>query len=283
VGRDTRTEGDGGRKQEPEREPEPELAAGLHGRPTAEPGLTYHFLRGLQRFLAACVRIRFIGEGLEHLPRTADGRRAGGWIAAVMPHRTWIDPFVPWVLLPPRPRFAFFGDARTMARSPIRRWILARLGGVIPIPASRDPKVVETHLAAARDVLVAGAVFMLMPETGPPSKLGELRRLGSGTGYVALRNRAPIVPVILGGNEELHFSRRILLRVLPALDPYELAGLDPAGPSPEPGSSAERVAVRRLTQGLAAAAAPAVAEVHEQALARQPRRPRGRFLTTFFR
>lgn len=222
-------------------------------------------------------------EGAENLPRTASGRRAGGWIAAVVPHRTWIDPFVPWILLPERPRFIFFGDARTMARSPLRRLLVRRLGGVIPIPARRDPRTVEIHLEAARQALAAGGVFMLMPETGPASDLGELRRLGGGMAYVALRNRAPIVPLVLGGNDELSFGRRVILRVLPALDPWALAGLANGEPPPEPGSSAERRAAHALTAAFEAAVAPAVAEVHQRSLPPPGTRRRGRFLTTLFR
>jgi len=237
----------------------------------------------LWRALPWLFRARLILEGAERLPRDSAGRPTGGWIAAVVPHRTWIDPFVPWILLPARPRFAFFGDARTMARSPFRRFLIRRLGGVIPIPAGRDPRTVERHLEAARAVLDAGAIFMLMPETGPPSALGELRRLGSGMGYFALRNRAPIVPLVLGGNDEIEFGRRIILRVLPALDPVEAAGLEPDEPAPQPGSSSERAAVRRLTAAFAERVAPAVADV--QARAEPPRgtRRRGPRLTKLFR
>jgi 1-acyl-sn-glycerol-3-phosphate acyltransferase len=207
----------------------------------------------------------------------------GGWIAAVVPHRTWIDPFVPWILLPPRPRFAFFGDARTMARSPLRRFVLRRLGGVIPIPAGRDPRTVGLHLAAAREVLHAGASFMLMPEVGPPSKPGELRRIGGGLAYVALRNEAPIVPLVLGGNHELYFGRTIILRVLPALDPRELAGLAPDERLPEPGSSAERRAAHVLTDAFAERVAPALPEVHARAEPRPGTPKRGLRLTKLFR
>jgi 1-acyl-sn-glycerol-3-phosphate acyltransferase len=201
----------------------------------------------------------------------------------VLPHRTWIDPFVPWILLPERPRFIFFGDARTMARSPLRRFLLRRLGGVIPIPAGRHPRAVEVHLEAARRALAAGGVFMLMPETGPASKPGELRRLGGGMAYVALRNRAPIVPLVLGGNHELYFGRRVILRVLPALDAWALAGLADGEPAPEPGSSAERRAAHSLSAAFAERVAADVADVHQRALPPPGTRKRGRFLTTLFR
>jgi 1-acyl-sn-glycerol-3-phosphate acyltransferase len=262
---------------------EPELAPGLHGRATAEPGFTYRGLRLLWRLLAAPLRVRLVLEGAEHLPRDGEGRPAGGWIAAVVPHRTWIDPFVPWILLPARPRFAFFGDARAMARSPLRRFVVRRLGGVIPISAARDPRAMDVHIDAARAVLAAGAVFMVMPETGAASPLGQLRRLGGGMAYIALRTGAPIVPLVLGGNDEVYLGRRIVLRALPPLDPIELAGIAGTGDPPEPGSTAERDAAHRLTAAFAARVADAVAEVHRAAQPPPGARRRGRFLTDLFR
>jgi 1-acyl-sn-glycerol-3-phosphate acyltransferase len=262
---------------------EPELPPGLLGGASPRPGVTYRLLRRVWRFAAWLLRARLVLEGAELVPRDARGRPAGGWIAAVVPHRTWIDPFVPWILLPERPRFTFFGDARTMARSPLRRFIVRRLGGVIPIPAARDPSTVAIHLEAAAAALAAGTVFMLMPETGPASKPGELRRLGGGMAYVALRSRTPIVPLILGGNDELYFGRTVVLRVLPQLDPWQLAGLAPGAPAPAPGSSAERRAARFLIEAFAASVAPAVAAVHRRAEPPPGARRRGRFLTTLFR
>ena len=263
--------------------PEPELRAGLHGAATAEPGLTYRILRRGWRAVGWLLRLRLQVEGLEHLPRDAAGLGVGGWIAACMPHRTWVDPFVPWVLLPTRPRLSFFGDARTMARSPLRRWVMARLGGVIPIPAAHDPGTVATHFAAASTVLRNGGVFCLFPETGPATPPGTIRRLGAGIGYIALRDRAPIVPMILGGTHELFLGRRVILRVLPALDPVELAGLDRGDELPAPGSPAERDAVHRLLRSLGEIVAEPVRDAHERAEPPPGTRKRARFLTTLFR
>jgi len=240
-------------------------------------------MRLLWRVLAAALGFRLVLEGAEHLPRDSAGRPAGGWILAGMPHRTWVDPFPPWILLPAEPRLAFFVDAQMMARSGFRRFLIERLGGVVPIPSGRDPKVVEAHLAAAAEILRAGAIFMLFPETGPPSELGHIRRLGGGIGYFALRNRAPIVPVIFGGNDELYIGRRLTMRVLPPLDPVALAGLQAGADQPAPGSSAERAAAHRIVDGLAAAVARDVAAVHEESVAPPGTRKRARFLTTLFR
>lgn len=247
------------------------------------PGMTYRLLRRAWRACAWVLRAELVLEGSENLPRDARGRPTGGWIAAVIPHRTWIDPFVPWILLPERPRFTFFGDARTMARSPLRRFIVLRLGGVIPIPAARDPKTVAVHLESALRALDAGSVFMLMPETGPASAPGQLRRLGGGMAYVALRSDAPIVPLILGGNDELYFGRRVVLRVLPPMDPRELAGIAVDDAVPPPGSSAERWATRALSEAFVARVAADVADVHAAALPAPGTRIRGRFLTKLFR
>jgi len=267
----------------PQESPEPELAAGFLGRPTPVPGVTYRLLRRVWRLAAWGLRARLELQGAEHLPRDSRGRSIGGWIAAVVPHRTWVDPFVPWILLPERPRFAFFGDSRAMARSPLRRFVVRRLGGVIPIPAARDPRTVATHLDAAGQALRAGMVFMVMPETGPPSRLGTTRRIGGGLAYVALRTGAPVVPLVLGGNDEVDIGRRIILRVLPRLDPRALAGLDADGPVPAPGSAAEREAAHRLLASFTATIAPSVAAVHAEALPPRGRRRRGRFLTNLFR
>lgn len=240
-------------------------------------------LRVIWQACAWLLRADLVLEGAENLPRDARGRPSGRWIAAVIPHRTWIDPFVPWILLPERPRFSFFGDARTMARSPLRRFLVRRLGCVIPIPAGRDPRTVEVHMAAARQVLDTGGVFMLMPETGPPSRPGELRRLGGGMAYFALRNRAPIVPMVLGGNDEVYLGKRMILRILPPLDPFDLAGLAAGDPVPEAGSSVERGAAHQLTDAFVARVAPHVLEVHERSVPPPGARKRGRFLTTMFR
>jgi 1-acyl-sn-glycerol-3-phosphate acyltransferase len=171
-----------------------------------------------------------------------------------------------------------------MARSPLRRWFLAGLGGVVPIPSRRDPRAVPAHLAAADAVLASGGVFCLFPETGPATPPGTIRRLGAGIGYIAIRNRAPIVPLILGGTHELFLGRRIVMRVLAPFDPLVLAGLDVDGSVPEPGSPEERVAVHRLLDALAAAMAGAVLDAHERAEPPPGTRKRGlRRLTAAFR
>ena len=188
---------------------ERELTAGLHGRVT-RPGR--HRVPGGPpgwRLVAACLRVRIRVEGLEHLPRT------GAFIVAGAPHRTWVDPFLLWGWLPAEPRLVFFGDARAMGRSRLRRAVLRLVGGVIPIPSSHRAGAADEHFAAATEALAAGAAFCLFPETGPAAPLRSIRRLGAGVGYIALRSGVPVVPIAIGGNHELFFGRTIVVRVLP--------------------------------------------------------------------
>jgi 1-acyl-sn-glycerol-3-phosphate acyltransferase len=98
-----------------------------------------------------------------------------------------------------------------------------------------------------------------MPEVGPPSPVGEARAFGAGLGYFALRTDAPIVPLILGGTEELFWGRRIVLRVLPPVGARELLGMAPWDVLPEPWSRGERAAAHRLVASLHELTAPDVA------------------------
>ena len=117
------------------------------------------------------------------------------------------------MVLPAEPRLVFFGDARTMARSPLRRWVVRRVGGILPIPSHGGPRSFATHLAAAGEVLHAGAVFCLFPESGMPAPVGTARPISPGIGYIALRSGASIVPVVIGGNDLLFLGRRIAVRI----------------------------------------------------------------------
>jgi 1-acyl-sn-glycerol-3-phosphate acyltransferase len=261
----------------------PELPPGLIGAASPRGGIAYRLLRAAWRVVGAILGLRISVEGREHLPRTADGRPTGGWIAAGVPHRTWIDPFLPWIVLPPEPRLVFFGDARTMARSPLRRWMVRRVGGILPIPSRGGPVAFATHLAAAAEVLRAGAVFCLFPECGPPSPPASPRPIAAGLGYVALRSMAQVVPVVIGGNHELYLGRRIVIRILRPLDPRDLAGLPAGSPAPAPGSRAEREAAHRIAEAFRVVVAPEVDAAWRAAEPPPGARKRGLRLTHLFR
>lgn len=223
----------------------------------------------LLRAIRAGIRLGFavIGwrvraEGLVNLPRDAAGR-VGPCVIAVAPHRGWVDPFPLLLAWPPdAPRLTWFGDARTMARSRWRRWLLPRLG-LIPIPPEATPAAVREHLADAATVLGRGCCLVVFPEKGPPSPRGRTRAIAPGAAWLAAAGGVPLVPVALGGFLETGLGTRYRLRVLEQLAP----------PSPEPTTPAGRRAARTTTEALAATLAPAVAELETWSVRRNGRRP----------
>jgi 1-acyl-sn-glycerol-3-phosphate acyltransferase len=218
--------------------------------------------------------------GAELLPRDAAGAPAGGWIAAGLPHRTWVDPFVLADNLPLEPRLVFFGDGPAIFRSRWRRWVFRRLGGVIPIWPGGGRQAVDAHLAAAGEAFEAGTVLCLFPETGPATPPGTARPLGLGLAYFALRTGAPIVPIVLGGTHELYRRRRFRMEVLPATTARELGGLPPDSVLPAPWSPAERAAAHRIVATLHARTAAPIAAAHLATEPARGTRKRWRWLTT---
>jgi 1-acyl-sn-glycerol-3-phosphate acyltransferase len=263
-------------------EPAPDRPTGLLGRPSPRAPALYRLLVALFRVIARLLRFELVLEGTEHLPRTTDGRPAGGWIAAGLPHRTWIEPFVLVLLLPLEPRLTFLGDGRAIFRSRLRRLAFRVLGGVVPIWPGGRRDAFEAHVEAAESVIRAGAVFALFPEVGPRVAVGVARPLGAGLGYFALRTGAPIVPLVLGGTHELYRGRRIVMRVLPPVVARQLAGIGDGDELPAAGTPAERDAAHRIVGALHASTAPAVAEAHAAAEPPPGTRRRWRWLTGLF-
>ena len=151
-------------------------------------------------------------------------------------------------------------------------------------PTAADTVGIRVLATRYRNVILGGLIAGIGGAYLTVGSVGTFSKdMSSGLGYIALRNRAPIVPVIFGGNHELYWGRRIVMRVLPLLDPLDLAGLDPGSALPPEGSSAERAAVHRLTAALAERVGPAVADVHARSEPRSGTRKRGQFLTKMFR
>ena len=202
-----------------------------------------------------------------------------------VPHRTWIDPFVLATLLPPEPRLVFLGDGRAIYRSRLRRWVFARIGGVVPIWPGSGRRAFAAHLEAARTVLASGAVFALFPEVGPPVPVDRARPFGRGIGYFAVRSGAPVVPLVVGGTHELFLGRRIVLRVLPPVTARELAGAaDGSGGTwpPAPDSVAERELARAVTAALERRVVADVADCHRRVEPAPGARRPMRWLTNLF-
>jgi 1-acyl-sn-glycerol-3-phosphate acyltransferase len=255
---------------------------GLRGRPSPTVSWPWRAAVVVFHLVGRALGFRLRLEGAEHLPRMADGRVAGGWIAAALPHRTWIDPFVLVELLPAEPRLVWLGDGRAIYRSWWRRLVMGRLLSVVPIWPGGGRPAVEAHLQAVEAVIEAGSVFVVFPEVGPPVPVEQARQLAAGLGYFALRTGAPIVPLIIGGGDELFLRRRLILRVLPAFDARELLGLAAGEPLPEPWTRAEREAAHRIVRELEARTTDAVAEAHRAVEPAAGRPKRWRWLTSLF-
>ena len=109
--------------------------------------------------------------------RRATGRPVGGWIAAGLPHRTWVDPFVVVDVLPVEPRLIFFGDGPAIFRS---AGGAGSSGG--SAASSRSGRAAtarrRAHLAGAGRPSDEGAVLCLFPESGPATPPGTARPFG---------------------------------------------------------------------------------------------------------
>lgn len=219
-------------------------------------------LRLVLRAGFALVGWRIRADGYDRLPRDAAGRVVP-CVVAVAPHRGWIDPFL-LLLAWPRdaPRLAWFGDARTMARSGWRRALLPRLG-MVPIPAEATSSAIREHLADARTVLGRGCCLVVFPEKGPPSPRGRTRTIARGAAWLAAAGQVPLVPVAIGGFLETGLGTRYRLTVLDPLAPPGLAPETPAGMR----------AARATTDDLRAALDPAVAALEAATRADNGRRP----------
>lgn len=216
----------------------------LGRRPGPRAGLLYRLLLSVGEFIlyrVAAVRVEV--EGREHLPN-------GGYILAAALHRSWIDPLVVLRALPREPRPWFLGSAATAFDKRWKERLLHHTGGMLPV--WRGGADVEVHVRAARAVVEEGAVLALFIEgaiVGPPDRVYPGIRAGSG--LLALRTDAPIVPFALAGADELYRGKRIGARILPAVTLAELLGDEWPGTPPPPNTREELRLARRVTRLLA--------------------------------
>jgi 1-acyl-sn-glycerol-3-phosphate acyltransferase len=244
--------------------------------PEPTSGPLVRLLRGLLRFgCFGLLRLRLATTGREHLPP------GGGYIVAAAVHRSWIDPLVITFSLPTEPKPWFLGSGATAFR---RRWLerlLHRTGMMLPV--WRGGIGIDQHVAAARAVIDAGSLFVMMPEGtigGPPDAPTPLR---GGTAVIAMRTGAPIVPLAIAGAEELYLGKRMATRLAPPVTAAELAGEAWNGTVPEAGSKEELEIARVITDRLESILAGAVAEIWPPTVdpPAHPRRFRDR-LTNWF-
>ncbi|HET7727169.1 MAG TPA: lysophospholipid acyltransferase family protein [Candidatus Limnocylindrales bacterium] len=233
--------------------------AWLGREPEARASLLYRFLRLVVRALLFGVfRFRIETSGAEHVPA------AGGYLVVAAAHRGWMDPFVVMHALPATPRAWFLGSAPSTFTARWREVLIHRLGGLLPV--WRGGVGVGQHVASARAVIRAGAVFVQMPEgtvSGPPGRIGPFR---IGAALIALRTGAPILPIAMAGTEELYLGRRMASRILPVTSARALLGDAWDGALPPADSRAELDLARRVSERLADLLGPVVAELHPRTI-----------------
>lgn len=157
--------------------------------------MLYGIARGLLLALSKILfRIRI--RGIEHVPRT------GAFIVAPS-HRSYFDtPFASFIT---RRRIRFMAKEELFENSLGRRLFTA-LGG---IPVKRGSASARSATKAVQVALAAGEPAAVFPE-GTRSHGAAIAPLFDGTAYLAVKLGVPIVPVGIGGSEEILASGKKL-------------------------------------------------------------------------
>jgi 1-acyl-sn-glycerol-3-phosphate acyltransferase len=140
--------------------------------------------------VAAFTRLwtRLTVEGLENIPST------GAFVLAPV-HRSVMDTPISACLT--RRRLRFMGKDTLWKRQPAA-WVLSALGGFPVTRGTADREALKRCIA----VVAAGEPLVLFPEG--ERKSGDIvQPLKDGAAYVALKAGVPIVPVGIGGSEQV--------------------------------------------------------------------------------
>jgi 1-acyl-sn-glycerol-3-phosphate acyltransferase len=149
---------------------------------------------GLCRIL---FRVRVVG--IEHVPPS------GAYILAPT-HRSNLDtPFASFVT---KRRIRFMAK-QEMFQHPLGARFFTALGGV---PVERGSPNARAALKATRAALTAGEPVAMFPE-GTRRRGREVADLFDGTAYLAVKLGVPIVPVGIGGSEEILASGKKIPRL----------------------------------------------------------------------
>jgi 1-acyl-sn-glycerol-3-phosphate acyltransferase len=171
----------------------------------------YRFARTI--VLGLCkVLFRVKVSGTEHVPPT------GAYILAPT-HRSNLDtPFLAFVTT----RRIRFMAKREMFQHPLGAKLFLGLGG---IPVERGSPSSRAALKATQAALESGEPVALFPE-GTRRRGPDVTDLFDGTAYLAVKLGVPIVPVGIGGSEEILASgkklprlKRVAVVVGPAIEP----------------------------------------------------------------
>jgi len=141
-------------------------------------------------------------EGLEHLPAT-------GPVIVASNHLSFIDSILIPLICPRR--VAFLAKEEYWTTPGLRgRFMKGFFTGIGAVPVRRgDHRAAQEALDTALAVVESGVAFGIYPE-GTRSRDGKLYRAKVGVGWLALKSKAPIVPVgIVGTNDVLPVGAKV--------------------------------------------------------------------------
>jgi 1-acyl-sn-glycerol-3-phosphate acyltransferase len=141
-------------------------------------------------------RVRILGR--ERVPRS------GAFVVAPS-HRSLMDIFFTCYITRRRVRFM---AKQELFEHRFLAWLFAALGGFPVARGTAD----RSALRAAQRALEGGEPVAVFPE-GTRGHGPEIDRLFDGAAYLAARLGVPIVPVAIGGSEEILASGKVLPRI----------------------------------------------------------------------
>lgn len=168
--------------------------------------------------------------GREHIP-------SGPFVLAPV-HRSYLD--TPFVSVLSRRQLHYMGKEEVFKNPAVSRVIRAM--GAFPV---RRGKGDREALRIATSLLVAGKPVVVFPE-GTRRAGPVVREIHEGPAFLAVRSRAPIVPVGIGGSEQVMGRNTRMIR----LAAVKLVVGAPIHPPALVGRRAPRRAVRELTDEL---------------------------------
>lgn len=174
-------------------------------------------------------RVRVVG--LEHVPRS------GSYIVAPT-HRSLLD--IPFAAFATKRRIRFMAKEELFVKPWLAR-LLTALGG---FPVSRG-SADRTALRTAQEIIESGEPTALFPE-GTRLHGREVGPLFDGAAYLAARSGVPVVPVGIGGSEQILSSGR----VLPRLKRVAIVIGPPIHPPTRDGGAVKRAGVQAMTADL---------------------------------
>lgn len=156
------------------------------------------------------LRLKLEVEGLEYVP---DGEPL---IVAAAPHRSWIDPFLILLALPPLPRLYFVAASDTAGARWWKTLAVNIAGGMAPVSTkgglNRDG--LETSLA----ILEGGNRLGIFPEGwGNNTAPFEVLPLKRGVAFLSEHSGRRVLPIGLSGTADLYRGATLRVRVAPPL------------------------------------------------------------------